>query len=227
MQAQDSREFAYHRVGSDEEMAGAAPPSFLARLNRRFGCRRQWKYWAIFGVTVVATLVVFNNYHPIGVTHLEKVPSSGVSALPPSSVKSSLKAPASTPTKDAANVKKPPDNDDTVPKDADVTENPGNDADAKDAGDVKEAPDDDAEDAKDDVDVKVAPVKDGTVVMKDASSQLPFRDVSLSWDQRLDDLMARLTLEEIVPQTQVSHCILLHSNLTDRTNVLEEWKWSL
>lgn len=28
----------------------------------------------------------------------------------------------------------------------------------------------------------------------------PFRDTNLSWDQRLDDLIKRLTLEEIVDQ---------------------------
>ena len=30
----------------------------------------------------------------------------------------------------------------------------------------------------------------------------PFQDPSLPWDQRVDDLIGRLTLEEIVPQTQ-------------------------
>ena len=33
------------------------------------------------------------------------------------------------------------------------------------------------------------------------SPKFPFQDPKLPWDQRADDLVARLTLEEIVPQT--------------------------
>lgn len=33
----------------------------------------------------------------------------------------------------------------------------------------------------------------------------PFRDPSLPWDQRVDDLVSRLSLEEIVPQTQAGY----------------------
>jgi beta-glucosidase-like glycosyl hydrolase len=33
----------------------------------------------------------------------------------------------------------------------------------------------------------------------------PFQDPSLPWDQRVDDLVSRLTLEDIVPQTEAMY----------------------
>ena len=36
----------------------------------------------------------------------------------------------------------------------------------------------------------------------------PFRDPSLPWDQRVDDLVGRLTLEEIVPQLSTYYFVI-------------------
>ena len=35
--------------------------------------------------------------------------------------------------------------------------------------------------------------------------QFPFQNTSLPWDHRVDDLVNRLTLEEIVPQTEAEY----------------------
>ena len=37
---------------------------------------------------------------------------------------------------------------------------------------------------------------------KSSAGSFPFQDPTLPWDQRVDDLVGRLTLEEIVPQTE-------------------------